>query len=1066
MSRSAEDLAFGLLALDRSALRADDFPTLSRALVDWALQAGLAGACVVTPDEQGWLHPGPAAGDGVEAYLHQARLSIRDSYPEGRGAFDHAWRTVKLHIADLTSLSGQADVPQSTGSVARWRTGATVPLANAHQCFGLLQLFSQVDGEFARPEWTAALAHIGLIAGVVLDRLHLSAEQNRLRELSLYDALTGLPNMAALSIHLAQAKARSLRADVPLVIGLLDLDKFKPVNDLFGHEMGDDVLREIAVRLRHKLRASDFVARRSGDEFVIVLEGARDPERTLPPLLKRLHAALTQPVSVGGTSWQCGVSLGLCVWPGSSSSSPDDALSEADRALRKVKTRAGKSEIWWSWAAADDGPQRPVAYGQDNPGLYSPDSTMDLVSLSEQLERNATAIVDDFYQRLSRLPKCKRTLEALSGPELQHLKAQQMRNLFALADPGLTEGAHRATALRVGRIHAMVGLDREELVRSRGILASAVDRRLGRSASREAAQIFAQRLNRDLAFQAEAYQQFDEKRLQALSDIAHVAWNTDSYADLIARVVEILGHCDEIAGCAISRPDRHGVLRVESTAGRILAGRGDEVKDGEAGTPHELPLLLAAWHSGNIERCINVSTDPAMTAWTSLAMREGLRSGVAIPLRPAKDSTFAVLILYSTFPGGYSSAEQLAFIDLLQTLLALAISRCASDEGAASAIPHSTRNRWKTLLRSDSLQMYCQPIVELKTGRVTKVEILARLDEGSRLLAPYEFFPALGSDDFLELYVRGLNDALSHRAAWLRDGIDLGVSLNLPSSALLDTRYFEATRQALDAYGYPPRMLTLEILEAEALPSDARVSLELARFKSLGIALAEDDLGAGHSSLSRLRQMPFDWIKIDRSIVSLAEDDASTVLSFIYQLTRLGHSLGKSVIVEGVESEALLESCRILNVDAAQGYVIASPMPLEQLPEWIRSRPAWTDTTDTPRSAMGKLARLLIWEERLHLAQGDLAAVARLFDVIRAPVGCTSVPATPTLSQVHCRACPLSAFFTAIDASPLGDATMTQALIDAAVLHGPRSPAYQDARQRFVSAFSVGTSTAYDAHDV
>lgn len=1066
MGRSTEDLAFGLLTLDQSVLRAEDFHTLSRALVDWALQAGLAGACVVTPDAHGWLHPGAAAGDGVETWLRQARLSIRDASPEGGGAAGHAWRTRQLHIADLTVPAGQADVPQSTGSVAQWRTSATVPLANAHHCVGLLQLFSCVDGEFARPEWSAALAHIGLITGVALDRLHLSVEQNRLRELSLHDALTGLPNMAALSMYLAQAEARSLRADVPLVIGLLDLDKFKPVNDLFGHEMGDGVLREIAARLRNELRASDFVARRSGDEFVIVLEGARDPERTLGPLLKRLYATLTQPVSIDGMSWQCGVSLGLCVWPSPGVRLPDDALSEADRALRAVKLRAGNRENWCAWASADDVPERSVADSQNNPGPYSPDWSTELVSLSEQLERNATAIVNDFYKHLTRLPRCKRTLDTLSGPELQHLKAQQMRNLFALADPGLTEDAHRKTALRVGRIHAMVGLDREELVRSRGILGAAVDRRLGQSVSRVAAQVFARRLNRDLAFQTEAYQQLHEKRLQALSYIARVAWNSDSYADLIARIVEILGDCGEIEGCAISRPDQHGVFRVESAAGRILFGRVDETVDGEAGILHELPLLVAAWHSGNIERCINILTDPAMTAWTSVAAREGLRSCVAIPLRLSKDATFAVLMLYSAFPGGFLSAEQGAFIDLLQTLLALAIGRCASHDGAASTIPYSTRNRWKALLRSDSLQMYCQPIVELKTGRVTKVEMLARLDDGSRLMTPYEFFPALGSDDFLDLYVRGLNDALSHRAEWLRDGIDVSVSLNLPSSALLDTRYFEATRQALDTHGYPPQRLMLEILEGEALPSDARVSSELARFKSLGVTLAEDDLGAGHSSLSRLREMPFDWIKIDRSIVSLAGHDVSTVLSFIYQLTRLGHSLGKSVIVEGVESEALLESCRILNVDAAQGYAIAQPMPLKQLPGWIRSRPAWTETTDAPRSVMGKLARLLIWEERLHLAQGDLATVDWLLDVMREPASPPSVPATPALPQLQCRACPLSVFFTGSDTAALDDVAIAQALIDAAVVHGPHSPAYQDARRRLVSAFSVGASTACEAQDV
>ena len=695
--------------------------------------------------------------------------------------------------------------------------------------------------------------------------------------------------------------------------------------------------------------------------------------------------------------------------------------------------------------------------GPGDPDPYSADWTAELVSLSEQLERNASAIVDEFYGDLARLPKCKATLDALSPEELEHLKSKQMRNLLALADPALTEDVHRSTALNVGRIHAQVGLDREELVRSRGILASAIDNVLRRSASREAVHVYSQRLNRDLAFQVQAYQELHENRRVGLSRLAHGAWSADSYADLIDHIVEVLGDCEEIAGCAISRPDEHGVFRIESAAGRILDGRTDDIAPG---TPRELPLLAAAWHSTNIERCINIATDPAMTAWRAAAMRKQIRSCAAIPLRLSKGAPFAVLMLYSAFPGGYSSADQTAFLDLVQTLLALAINRLANQDGAVSAISHSTRGRWKALLRSESLRMYCQPIVELKTGRLIKVEMLARLDDGARLLAPHEFFPALGSEDFLELYVRGLNDALSRRGEWLSTGMNIGVSLNLPSSALLDIRYFEATRQALAVHHYPPHMLTLELLEAEAVPLDAHVQSELARFKSLGIMLAEDDLGAGHSSLSRLREMPFDWIKIDRSIVSLAGHNASTVLSFVYQLTRLGHALGKSVIVEGVENDALLEACRILNVDAVQGYVIARPMPLEQLPEWVRNRPAWPETTESPRHAMGRLAHLLIWEERLHLAQADLSVIERLLDGTSA----TLTPAatddtTSPQSPQDCVSCSLAAFFTGFEAAFENEEGMLQELIHAAVVHGRRSSEYQGARERLVSTLGMDAPT-------
>lgn len=121
--------------------------------------------------------------------------------------------------------------------------------------------------------------------------------------------------------------------------------------------------------------------------------------------------------------------------------------------------------------------------------------------------------------------------------------------------------------------------------------------------------------------------------------------------------------------------------------------------------------------------------------------------------------------------------------------------------------------------------------------------------------------------------MRGLMQALSQRNCWLRDGIDLNVSVNLPPSALSDIGYFEATRQALAESECAPDRLTLEILETDAFPPGVDVSHELKKFKTLGISLAQDDLGSGRSSLNRLREVPFDMVKIDRNITNIAGQD-------------------------------------------------------------------------------------------------------------------------------------------------------------------------------------------------
>jgi len=690
--------------------------------------------------------------------------------------------------------------------------------------------------------------------------------------------------------------------------------------------------------------------------------------------------------------------------------------------------------------------------------LYGPTWAAALASLSEALKRHAGDIENRFCEGLVRLPGSKHILEALSEPELEHLKSQQAQNLHALAAPDLSAAAHQGMALRIGRIHATIGIEREDLIRSRELLFAAIHCYVDSSAHQEALRVLARRLTRDVAWQAEAYQTLQNARQDVLVRITRLAWKTDSYTDLIGNVVAILDTHDEVKACSVGRPDSRGIFRFEAASENIAQLVADLEHSAElhittsSDTPHGQGSIGRAWRSGRPEHLINYQTDPRAAPWKDVALNRGLRSVVSIPLSQPGCPPMAVLILYSALPGGYAGADQRAFIELLQTLLAFAVARFENLEGHTRTVPFATRQYWATLLRSDALQMHYQPLLDLKTGRVTKVEALARLQDGDRLLTPGEFFPALSSDDFLELYVRGLEQALSHRQQWLRSGIDLRVSVNLPPSALSDSRYFEATQRAISQCSCDPGTLTLEMLETDALLSGIDGSEELAKFKALGINLAEDDLGSGHSSLHRLRELPFDWIKIDRSIVSLHGPDVLDVLRFIYQLTRLGHSLGKWVVVEGVEGAGLLEAITILGADAAQGYGIARPMSAQQVVAWMENRPH-LPVAQNPKGPLGKLARLLILEERLYLISEDPPAFDRLTAIVKATVDAQA--AASAAQDLRCQACPFPEFFVeteSIRASDFTDSTLQQALIAATVQHGLLSADYRVARQRLIES--------------
>jgi EAL domain-containing protein (putative c-di-GMP-specific phosphodiesterase class I)/GAF domain-containing protein len=605
-------------------------------------------------------------------------------------------------------------------------------------------------------------------------------------------------------------------------------------------------------------------------------------------------------------------------------------------------------------------------------------------TLIEALHESAVLVVNRFYEELARLPKSRRILEMLSEDELAHLKDKQTQNLLALANPRLTTGGHAEMALRIGRIHAIVGLDKEELVRSRGILQEALRKLIGKKVGGDALSLYANRLTTDLAWQLKAYQDLQDSQQEVLLRVTRLVWEADGYTNFIDGLIAALAGHGEIAASFVGRPDEAGIFRYEAGQGGkaatglidVLIAEGAQISV-RADHPRGQGAVGRAWRSGNPERVVNYQTDPLVENWRPLTQQQGLRSSVAIPLAAPGQAPMAVLVLFSALPGGFVGPHQVAFIDLLQALLGCAAMRLQTQDGKSEAVPVNVRQHRAALLRAGALEMHYQPLLNLHTWQAGKVEALARLRDGGRVLGPDEFLSALTSDDLLVLYARGLDEALADRKRWLSDGFDLEVSINLPPAALNDIRYFEATRTALSAHECPPAKLTLEVLENESLSLSQGRRAILARFRTLGVLLAQDDLGSGHSGLARLRELPFDWIKIDREIARIHGDGALDVLRFIYQLTHLGHALGKLVLAEGIDTPAVLRALTILGVDGAQGYVIAKPMESARLREWMAD---WPDHPSAPRgeSPLARLARFVIWEERVALISAVPGVAQRL----------------------------------------------------------------------------------------
>ena len=241
----------------------------------------------------------------------------------------------------------------------------------------------------------------------------------------------------------------------------------------------------------------------------------------------------------------------------------------------------------------------------------------------------------------------------------------------------------------------------------------------------------------------------------------------------------------------------------------------------------------------------------------------------------------------------------------------------------------------RTTVASNTIAVYYQPKVDVRTGMVEGVEALARWHHPEHgLIGPDEFIPmAEHSSLITPLTMLVLRTALADCERWQAVNGRFSVAVNISPRSLLDPGFVDEIARALAVVAVPASALTLEITETSLMTDPEGAIAALERLRTIGVRLSVDDLGTGYSSLAYLQRLPVDEIKIDRSFLAgIADASTQAVVGAIIDL---GHRLGRRVVAEGIEDAKAFALLRDLDCDSAQGFWLGRPMPAPQLSSFL-----------------------------------------------------------------------------------------------------------------------------------
>ena len=770
----------------------------------------------------------------------------------------------------------------------------------------------------------------GVIALAWIGQRRLAHQRAAFEQAARIDPLTGLANAHGF-VHRLQLldlpKAEALTAHCVLVLDLYDFTVF---NQRHGRDGGDLVLRQLAGRVQ-ALPGIDMAARLKADAFGLLWRDIQPSE--MRAKIEQALLTLQAPFTVRDETAFLTASIGCALMP--------------------IDTRDPEAALALAEGAIFDSASQAVQKASQDIDPYGARAIDVLTWAASALTREADELAFDFFDIFANDTHNHDIFALLPPQELDRFKRQQSRYLRQLVSTDLTSEAHARAARHVGALLAYLGVESHTLVSAASWfqqkLSTHAQRLPGRLAEKQLLeQVFAMRIERDLMMQTQGAQSLQNKIQSEIDSLIPKLMGSLNWFDALDKLMESLRRWPMLHSAAVLKQDTRGgwFCKVSLQAQACTA----------PSLPADHPVVQALMQG---ERVSLPTLSPERRAQVYETDR-AVRSLAAIPLKDGNDHTVSVLVLRGRLPNQFDTVWMRIVLDGLQQALAI-VRHYSTTDVLNTVVTQEQRAVYRQHLFDGGLRMYMQPILCLHEGTCTKVEALARLQlPDGTIISPGMFLPLLGELELNHLFIDGPDLGLRALKEWEAKGMDLDLSINLPPHTLIEPDCLQWITQALQLHDVAPRRLTLELLETRG-SKEADYERAIFALHEFGVQLAMDDLGSGYSSLQRLQRLPFDFIKIDQGLVRNLHRDPDRGVAMIGGIVRLGRALKLRIVVEGVETDGLMELSAMLGADLIQGYGIAKPMPAEDVPSWLARHGRRSVVTQSPTSLLGVLGSHWLW---------------------------------------------------------------------------------------------------------